>query len=752
MQRIAWLAACLIISNSYIYSDTIYLQQKKEKYDINKHAQIFIDSTKILTINDFLRNGNEFKFSNNNTGKTNFGINDYVLWIRFDLKNLDSPVNHWLLEIDYYTLNKVEFFEVRNGNIHQHKFGGMDYISKSEIIARNSVFSMDLSANETATYYIRIETYSFQIVPIKLFSTTKLMKEADNRYFPINMMMGIMLGVFLFNFILFIISKERMYLFFSLGIAMILVNFLSNFGYLNLFDAGLPVYWYTRIRYIGYQLSNVFFLLFTIEYLETRKYYKTGSYIMYFGIVFMIVYLIYYCLPWANLYFLNQIPVIAFPGFALAQLFVGIVVLKKGHRTAIYFIVSYIVFVLSAILYPLFLKAVIEPGLFIKHIYLIGMSIFSILLTAGLTEKIANVKREKIKANLLMAQKENLESLVAERTNELVENQIKYHDLVEQLHDWIWQIDKNGIFTYSSKSVELILGYLPIEIVGKHYTNFFSKEESGALKKMIDSVNFNKKGFINFEIKTQTKTGYPVLIETSGKPYFDVDDKYLGWRGLTRDISNKKLIERKLLKTVLETEEKERKWFASELHDGLGATLSGINMYLNTIDSDDIDDGLKKELLKKVHQLVKHLAAEARTLAHNIRPYEIAYLGLNSSLINLFQKVIIPGKFDANLDFNDLKIVLDKDTELIIFRIISELLNNTLKHAQATSIELTIKATAKRILIRYSDNGIGFDLNKVLDANKGIGIQNIINRVNVLNGLIVFNNKNNIGTLVEIEI
>ena len=94
--------------------------------------------------------------------------------------------------------------------------------------------------------------------------------------------------------------------------------------------------------------------------------------------------------------------------------------------------------------------------------------------------------------------------------------------------------------------------------------------------------------------------------------------------------------------------------------------------------------------------------------------------------------------------------MLDKSVDIILFRMIQEIINNTLKHAACDTIEITLKNLNSQLNIEIKDNGIGFDVNKVRESSEGVGINNIISRAKLINATVSFNSIINEGTTVNI--
>lgn len=233
---------------------------------------------------------------------------------------------------------------------------------------------------------------------------------------------------------------------------------------------------------------------------------------------------------------------------------------------------------------------------------------------------------------------------------------------------------------------------------------------------------------------------------TKGRKNFDLDevafkDKYLSFSGrkvlggmiiTINDITAVKLSEQQVLQSLLEGQERERRRLAQEIHDGIGPTLSTIKLNLASIESDlEKEDPEHLEKFKASYEMIDEVANDLRSISHNLLPKVLEDFGLIEALDTLIERVqerkalvvefLNPGK--------DLE--LNKATELGLYRIAQELLNNTLKYAEARKVTLQIVRHKNTVLITYEDDGKGFDLQMV---KRGIGLFNIHNRTLALGG------------------
>jgi diguanylate cyclase (GGDEF)-like protein/PAS domain S-box-containing protein len=144
---------------------------------------------------------------------------------------------------------------------------------------------------------------------------------------------------------------------------------------------------------------------------------------------------------------------------------------------------------------------------------------------------------------------EKLHGEIAERArivDALLSSQERFRKLVETISDWVWEIDENYIFTYSSPKVEEMLGYEPSEILGKTPFDFMPSEEACGISEIFSNFAAFKQPFAFIENVNVHKTGHQIVLETGGAPIFDRNGEFRGYRGISRDISDRKLAEEAL--------------------------------------------------------------------------------------------------------------------------------------------------------------------------------------------------------------
>lgn len=202
-------------------------------------------------------------------------------------------------------------------------------------------------------------------------------------------------------------------------------------------------------------------------------------------------------------------------------------------------------------------------------------------------------------------------------------------------------------------------------------------------------------------------------------------------------------------KMVIDAEEKERARIASELHDGLGHLLSSAKLNISGLE--DNANGAERKLFDNSMNLIDEACNEVRTISHNLMPAALMRQGLISAVRNLVRKINDTEQIKVELNDTLHQFRLDESTEIALYRIIQEVLNNMLKYSEAKNISVNFEKENRKFLLTLKDNGIGFDVSKI-QASNGIGWKSIFSRVDMMNGSIDVDSQKNKGTTVKIEI
>ena len=202
-----------------------------------------------------------------------------------------------------------------------------------------------------------------------------------------------------------------------------------------------------------------------------------------------------------------------------------------------------------------------------------------------------------------------------------------------------------------------------------------------------------------------------------------------------------------LQKTIL-TQEEERKRIAQDLHDDISSKLIAVSLNLYLLNSEKTPDADKKEILENISAINNKAVETSRKIAHNLFPPVLEKFGLIAALEELTSDYNKTKSVEINLK-SELKLnEFSKTNQLQIFRIIQELINNSVKHGKSKNIDIIFEDINAVNTCIYKDNCFGFDL-KNLDKAKGLGFSNIENRITNIKGKYVIASEINNGFQIK---
>lgn len=363
-----------------------------------------------------------------------------------------------------------------------------------------------------------------------------------------------------------------------------------------------------------------------------------------------------------------------------------------------------------------------------------------------------NTKHERlIKARTLNLQKVNLKLKKEIELRKLAElkfkeSRQKFTHLIEMMNEGMVIQDLNQKVTYANRHLLKILGLPRSEVVGKSFTDFVDTDfisawTGGDLKNVKSAEN-------SYIFKMRGNGGKTLWVKGMPQPLIDAEKNTIGSFAVITDINDQIEIEQKLLKTeiklrslakqVLFAQEIERKRIASELHDGIGQTLSAIKFYVEN----NISDLIESPSLSSVKQFetvipkLQGAIEEVRRISMDLRPSLLDDIGILATLSWFCResKQATPNK-DFSFDKTnviEMDVIASLKTEM--FRIVQEAVNNSIKYSEANNIAISLRNVGKFLRLEIKDDGIGFDYLKVANQqgyteSKGMGLVSMRERV-----------------------
>ena len=205
------------------------------------------------------------------------------------------------------------------------------------------------------------------------------------------------------------------------------------------------------------------------------------------------------------------------------------------------------------------------------------------------------------------------------------------------------------------------------------------------------------------------------------------------------------------VKAVIEAEENERQRIAKDLHDGVGQMMSAAKMNLSAFESEvQFANDEQKKSLKKVIQLVDESCKEVRTVSHIMMPNALLKNNLAAAIHDFVNK-LNNKTLQAHVNTIGLDERMDSNIETVLYRVMQECVHNAIKHAGATTLDISLIRDKDGISGTVEDNGKGFDAADK-DNFEGIGLKNITTRIEYLKGTVDFDTAPGRGTVVAFHV
>lgn len=342
--------------------------------------------------------------------------------------------------------------------------------------------------------------------------------------------------------------------------------------------------------------------------------------------------------------------------------------------------------------------------------------------------------------------------------NLLLESEQKYRGLFENMHLGVMEVDLKEKIIWVNKSFEEMSGYSFKYLKGKNAPKLFLSNKSSIKKMENIGIKRAKKSDTMYEIKMKKRDGRILDVVISGTPIIDLNGNVKGSIGIHWDVTEirktQKMLEQQkintqneVMKASINAEEAQKQILGIELHDGVGHILTYTSLFLQMASQ---SEKFSPGLFNKAHENVEKAINEVRRISRSLVPPALMDLGLKDAIVELMNQFGGVKKIQFNFvcKENEFK-EIEFEAQRNIYRIIQELINNSVKYSLCDKIDLQIKQNKQKLFINYSDNGIGFDVNKV---KKGLGIKSINSRVYFYQGTTLIKSIKNKGTVYNIEI
>ena len=348
--------------------------------------------------------------------------------------------------------------------------------------------------------------------------------------------------------------------------------------------------------------------------------------------------------------------------------------------------------------------------------------------------------------------------------NELQKSKDLFSQLLQNTSQGIYGVDLDGHCTFINKSGLNILGYQLEECIGKKMHNLIHhKHADGSQYPVKECPIFRaQKAGLEYQGGNEMlwrKDGSSFPAEYSSHPYFE-DGNICGAVGTFSNITERKQGEEKerlkiLSHKLIEMQEQERKRIAGEIHDSLSQNIILIKNRVQLALEEKENPQYTVNQFNEITSLAQEMLEQARRISHNLRPVQIDRLGLTEAVRHLIMTVFSGSKVEIQTEINCVDNLLPKDSEILVFRILQEILNNIIKHAAASVVSIVLEIENNTLRLYVEDNGNGFDqcqVSALSPVSSGFGMIGMQERVSILGGELRIHSDNVNGTTVVVRI
>lgn len=307
-------------------------------------------------------------------------------------------------------------------------------------------------------------------------------------------------------------------------------------------------------------------------------------------------------------------------------------------------------------------------------------------------------------------------------------------------------IDLEGKITDVNLSAEQTLKRSKDNLKNINVSTLISGRFNSIENKIKNRLN-NGENFVSFEAALLNGSETEVPVSCSISKIIDRFKNHKGYLFTAKDITEKKNKELNDRKIIIATQEKERKRLSYDLHDSLGQELNAVKMYINSLAVMDASSEEYKEAFETCKNIVDISLETIRNISFDLMPKALEQGGLIHALNELANR--LDKVCDIEYNFPKIKLDMDKENQIIIYRIVQEFINNSLKYSPNSKIKFNLSRKKKMLNLSIEDNGKGFNFETVKYGN---GIFNMKTRLEALNAKYDFGSIINKGTYLKLSI
>jgi len=483
-------AFCLMffLSLPVVAAGDLSITDADDKVFLGNRCETLEDKSGNMNVYSIISGDYDSSFAPVKSAIPNYGFTKSVYWVRFSVVNSSIIPVQKVLEIGFPLLDRVQLFIFSNKNgkddLLQHEISGRDFPFRNRGVEyRNFVFPFTIHSGEKQTFLLRIKTDDGMIFPLFIWNPEYFTKRTQLEHFLLGIYYGIILVMILYNFFIFIFTRDRNYL--------IYILFITFSGLFQLAMNGLAVqylwpdnpWWGIHANPFFIGLTALFASYFSIKFLDMPviipRFNRIMQVLIGLGVLLVV----------SSLFVDYSITILAGQILPLTMILVvipaAVISLKRGNRSARFYLIAWTAFFLGVILSTFRVMGLLPHNFFTEYGMQIGSGLMMILLALALADKINIMKKEKEEAQLeVIASQQTMVTSLNKSKEEIEEahrllslSEEKYRLLIEVSSDIIFTLDENFNFITANRAIANELRLNPDTIQGLNFLELIYTDE-----------------------------------------------------------------------------------------------------------------------------------------------------------------------------------------------------------------------------------------------------------------------------------
>jgi len=354
----------------------------------------------------------------------------------------------------------------------------------------------------------------------------------------------------------------------------------------------------------------------------------------------------------------------------------------------------------------------------------------------------------------------------AQLFDDLRESEARLRDITFSMADWVWEVDEKGVYTYSSEKGSELFGHM----IGKTPFDLMPPDEAKRVAAIFSEIASKKLPIKDLENWNIGKGGERICLLTNGVPILDKAGNLKGYRGVDKDITERKLAEEALKKSeealrytqkdlqrlagrLISAQEEELRRLSRELHDDLTQRLAVLAIEAGKLELDlekwpDVQGNAVERILRIKDQLIK-VSEDVHNISRQIHPTILDDLGLVRAIESECAMFLRRHSITPSFIKDHVPDAIPDDIALCLYRVVQEGLRNIAVHSRAKSCMIVLHLSGDAICLAVTDDGVGFDPLEIRNT-PGLGLSSMRERVQLVEGDFAIRSQPGKGTEITV--